>query len=192
MVYTGAMMRLTADSLTRDELLAIVRWYAEMGVDVAVSDAPHDRFAEAADRQDERQEDRSAAPAGTEAPVSAPRMAAPRRAPVEPAAPAVPVLAPPDQAAQSARELAAAAGDLDALRNALETFEGCALKRNASQLVFADGNPRASIMLVGEAPGAEEDRAGKPFVGRAGQLLDRMLAAIELDRDGVYIANVVP
>ncbi|NJL50259.1 MAG: uracil-DNA glycosylase [Blastochloris sp.] len=74
----------------------------------------------------------------------------------------------------------------------LESFDGCALKMTASRLVFADGVPDGKLMLVGEAPGAEEDRQGKPFVGRAGQLLDRMLAAIGLDRSKVYIANIVP
>ena len=74
----------------------------------------------------------------------------------------------------------------------METYDGCALKHRATQLVFADGNPEAEIMLVGEGPGEQEDRQGKPFVGRAGQLLDRMLAAIGLDRTKVYIANMVP
>ena len=87
---------------------------------------------------------------------------------------------------------AAAARDLEALRAALESFEGCALKKTATQLVFADGVPGSRIMLVGEAPGAEEDRVGRPFVGRAGQLLDRMLASIGLDRTQVYIANTIP
>ena len=78
------------------------------------------------------------------------------------------------------------------MRAALEAFQGCSLKATATQLVFADGAPDASIMLVGEAPGADEDRNGRPFVGRAGKLLDRMLASIGLDRTKVYIANVVP
>ncbi|MGC9269466.1 uracil-DNA glycosylase [Acidiphilium sp.] len=81
---------------------------------------------------------------------------------------------------------------LAALRAALERFDHCALKRTATQLVFADGSETARIMLVGEAPGAEEDRAGLPFVGPAGQLLDRMLASIGLDRSAVRIVNVVP
>ena len=91
-----------------------------------------------------------------------------------------------------ARELAASAPDLSTLEALLEGFSGCALKSTASRLVFADGNPQARIMIIGEAPGREEDEIGKPFVGRAGQLLDRMLAAIKLDRTGVYIANTVP
>lgn len=78
------------------------------------------------------------------------------------------------------------------LRQALADFEACPLKATAMHLVFADGNPRARVMLVGEAPGADEDRQGKPFVGLSGQLLDRMLAAIGLDRESVYISNVLP
>ena len=74
----------------------------------------------------------------------------------------------------------------------MDAFEGCALKRTASRLVFADGNPQARIMVMGEAPGAEEDQEGRPFVGRAGRLLDLMLGAIGLDREQVYLANVVP
>ncbi|MGC1467241.1 MAG: uracil-DNA glycosylase, partial [Pseudolabrys sp.] len=84
------------------------------------------------------------------------------------------------------------AGTLDELRAILERFDGCALKPSATQLVFADGNPEARLMVVGEAPGRDEDIEGLPFVGRSGKLLDRMLAAIGLDRSGVYIANVVP
>jgi DNA polymerase len=92
----------------------------------------------------------------------------------------------------AAREAAARAASLDDLRAMLDRFEGCALRSTAKKLVFADGNPRAPVMLVGEAPGRDEDLAGVPFVGRSGQLLDRMLAAIGLDRNGVYIANIVP
>jgi len=91
-----------------------------------------------------------------------------------------------------ARSAAKNAKTLDELRTILANFEGCALKRTASQLVFADGNPEARLMLVGEAPGRDEDIEGLPFVGRSGKLLDRMLTAIGLDRSSVYIANIVP
>jgi DNA polymerase len=91
-----------------------------------------------------------------------------------------------------AREAARSAQTLDELRSILAGFEGCALKATATQLVFADGNPEAKLMLVGEAPGRDEDLEGLPFVGRSGKLLDRMLAAIGFDRSAVYIANVVP
>lgn len=92
--------------------------------------------------------------------------------------------------ARSAREAARSAADLEALRAALLAFDGlAALRQRATNLVFADGNPAARVMLVGEAPGADEDRIGKPFVGVSGQLLDRMLAAIGLDRSQFYITN---
>jgi len=99
---------------------------------------------------------------------------------------------PPEAAEIAARTLAEAAADLETLRSAMADFDGCALKRTATQLVFADGVPGSRVMLVGEAPGGDEDRIGRPFVGRAGQLLDRMLGAVGLDRRSVYIANVVP
>jgi DNA polymerase len=148
-----------------------LRWWLEAGVDFALDAAPHDRFAESA----------SAVPPAKPAPAPAPA-ARPRLAPI----------APPDEAARSAGELARAAGTLEELRAALRAFDGCGLKASATQLVFSDGAPDARIMLVGEAPGGDEDRIGRPFVGRAGQLLDRMLASIGLDRSKVYIANVVP
>ena len=98
----------------------------------------------------------------------------------------------PETAEISARAVAQAAADLEMLRSKMAEFDGCALKRTATQLVFADGLPGSRVMLIGEAPGEGEDRIGRPFVGRAGQLLDRMLSAIGLDRQKVYIANVVP
>jgi uracil-DNA glycosylase family 4 len=98
----------------------------------------------------------------------------------------------PDVAVMAAREAASTAATLDDLRAILERFEGCALRTTAKQLVFSDGNPQARVMLVGEAPGRDEDIQGLPFVGRSGKLLDLMLAAIGLDRTSVYIANIVP
>lgn len=92
----------------------------------------------------------------------------------------------------AAREAAATAASLDELRAILDRFEGCALRATASRLVFADGNPEGRVMLVGEAPGRDEDIQGLPFVGRSGKLLDLMLAAIGLDRNSVYIANIIP
>jgi len=98
----------------------------------------------------------------------------------------------PEVALVAAREAAKTAASLDQLQAILGRFDGCALKNTATQLVFADGNPQARLMFVGEAPGRDEDLAGLPFVGRSGQLLDRMLAAIGLDRTSAYIANIVP
>jgi DNA polymerase len=95
------------------------------------------------------------------------------------------------EAAQSARQLAAGAETVAALATLVAGFDGCGLKRTATNTVFADGNPAAAVMIIGEGPGADEDRIGRPFVGRAGQLLDRMLAAIQLDRESVHITNVV-
>ena len=92
----------------------------------------------------------------------------------------------------AAREAARSAASLDELRTILDRFDGCALKATASQLVFADGNPKARLMFVGEAPGRDEDIEGLPFVGRSGKLLDLMLHAIGLDRTQAYIANIVP
>lgn len=96
------------------------------------------------------------------------------------------------QSVQDAQNLAQNAQTLAALREALEKFEGCPLKKTATNLVFADGNPKARIMVVGEAPGADEDRQGLPFVGMSGQLLDRAFAAIGLDRTQLYISNILP
>ena len=108
------------------------------------------------------------------------------------------VAAPAPAVAPGAADLAAGCGDLAALRAAIDGFEGSALRHGARNLVFADGDPAARVMVIGEAPGREEDRAGLPFVGRSGQLLDRMLAAIGLSRTAAdpaaaaYITNVLP
>jgi DNA polymerase len=119
-------------------------------------------------------------------------MAAPAARPV-PHPPAAPVHASPVHAAAlRAQEAAGSAHSLAELRAALAAFDGCPLAATATNLVFADGNPEAGLMLVGEGPGAEEDRAGKPFVGPSGQFLDRMLASIGLDRTQVLITNLIP
>jgi DNA polymerase len=165
--------------LSRSELLGLLDWYAESGVDVALDEAAHDRFGEP----------EAPAPSMTPRPALAVKASPPRPAPARPAALPVP---PSDDTAREAREAARAAQTLDELRDALDRFEGCNLRLTANRLVFADGTPGARLMLVGEAPGRDEDIQGLPFVGRSGQLLDRMLAAIGLDRTRVYIANVVP
>ncbi len=162
----------------------LLQWYVDAGVDVALEDAPVDRFAEHERVVGERRraiEARAAAarrPANTAAPAA--------RTPAGMAA------IPDSQVIGAARELAASAATLDELKTLLAGFDGCNLRLTAKNLVFADGNPQAKIMLVGEAPGREEDNQGLPFVGRSGQLLDRMLAAISLDRTSAYISNVVP
>src|SRR3979411_484505 len=163
---------------TVQQLLA---FYLEAGVDCALTDEPLNRLADPdvapAPAQAEPRE--AAAPRAF---IPLPRVAAPR---------ADAVLAP-EAAIISAREAARTAPTLEALRALLENFDGCPLKSTATRLVFADGNPPAPIMFVGEAPGREEDLDGLPFVGRSGKLLDRMIAAIGLDRTSAYIANVIP
>ena len=98
----------------------------------------------------------------------------------------------PSAAAATARQLAQKASTLDELEAAVRAFDGCAIKKTASKTVFCDGNPAAKVMIIGEAPGAQEDIQGIPFCGPSGQLLDRMLAAIGLNRrESVYISNTV-
>jgi uracil-DNA glycosylase family 4 len=160
-------------ALTAQEAADALRWWVEAGVDLALDEAPHDRFVE------------RPAPQPKAAPAA-------RVAPARPAVRIEQAAAAPDDARRSAASIAAGAQNLDELRDLLEKFDGCGLKATATRLVFSDGAPDAPIMMVGEGPGADEDRIGRPFVGRAGQLLDRMLASIELDRSKVYIANVVP
>ncbi|MDP5307082.1 uracil-DNA glycosylase [Paracoccus spongiarum] len=165
--------------------LALLEWQAEMGVDEPVLDAPLDRFELAA---------RAAPP-----PAAAPAidLAGPAAAPSRPAA--LSEDAGADLAARIAKAeaLAAAADSLAALAEAQEGFDGIELKKGARSFCFADGNPAARVLILGEAPGDEEDRQGRPFVGRAGQLLDRMFAAIGMARDAVdaeralYIVNVL-
>ena len=157
--------------LNHAEMVSVLEWYRAAGVDLALGEEPVDRF-------NQRPPARVApppAPINTGSPAPAP-------------APALALGGDPSEA----RSLAAKAQSLAELEQILGAYNGCGLKLRATQLVFADGNPQAQIMLIGEAPGAEEDRQGKPFVGRAGQLLDKMLAAIGLDRARVYIANTVP
>jgi len=160
---------------TLQQLLA---FYLEAGVDCALGEEAVNRLAE----PDAVPPPRVAAPAQSARPVAA----APRLTGLAEPPPA------PDAAIASAREAARTAPTLEALRALLDTFDGCALKSTATQLVFADGNPKARVMFVGEAPGRDEDIEGLPFVGRSGKLLDRMIAAIGLDRSKAYIANVIP
>jgi uracil-DNA glycosylase family 4 len=174
---TNDSRRLSSDPIRASETL---RWWVGAGVDAAIDETPHDRFAESAGA------DRLAGP---NAPAREPAPTAPETGPPErPSGRGK----PPEAAETAARALAEGATDLEMLRSAMAEFDGCALKRTAIQLVFSDGVAGSRLMLVGEAPGGDEDRIGRPFVGRAGQLLDRMLGAIGLDRRSVYIANVVP
>src|SRR6195256_4805658 len=177
-------------SLAARELLT---FYQEAGVDALVGELPVDRLA------GDPPGDIPAATSEAVAPRSSPQVAAP------PAQPPRTVSArdldskgratappSPDAAVMAAREAARTAVSLEELRAIVERFEGCALRNTATRLVFADGNPRSQVMFVGEAPGRDEDIEGLPFVGRSGKLLDRMIAAIGLDRSKAYIANVIP
>jgi len=165
-------------------LQQLLAFYLDAGVDCALNDEPVNRLLDDEVIAPIQAEQREPAPASRPDTI---RPLAPRPAPA-------PGIAPPspDAAIVSAREAAATAPSLEALRALMEQFDGCALRSTATRLVFADGNPQARIMLVGEAPGREEDIEGLPFVGRSGKLLDLMLAAIGLDRNKVYIANVIP
>jgi uracil-DNA glycosylase len=176
-------------STDRDQAArTLLAFYQEAGVDAPVGEAPVDRLTG---------ETRRIAPAA-EANAASPEPTPEARAPAVARAPEIreragtAPLQPPDAAVMAARQAAKSAASLEELRAILDRFEGCALRTTATQLVFADGNPRSRVMFVGEAPGRDEDIEGLPFVGRSGKLLDRMMGAIGLDRGSAYIANIVP
>jgi len=171
--YTG-QRRDTAFKINSmgEDALSTLQWLQEAGAGDAIGEAPVNRLAAAV----------------PPAPVPA-RGAAPPR-PTAPARPAPPP--PAGDGIGNAQAAAASAQSLAELKAALEAFEGCGLKRTATNTVFADGTPAGGILFIGEAPGRDEDRIGKPFVGRAGQLLDKMLLGIGLDRAvNAYITNVI-
>ncbi len=196
------------DATQRADLAAMLAWYRDMGIDAALADAPINWL-----------EKGSAAPGGNfqlggESPPEEIAPAITRAPPVQsrreggapmtsarPAGrpPLSPVAQPvrhfptaaPDAAIMAAREIARSAATLDALHHALTGFQGCGLRATAKNLCFYRGSPHAPLMIIGEAPGRDEDLEGKPFVGRAGQLLDKMLAAIGLAEAGVHITNIV-
>ncbi len=176
---------LTDLPLRARQTMEALHWWIRAGVTDALDDALHSRFADSLTEDGDKRH--------------APRVSdyIRRFSPAvsstgSRAAHNVPLAIPADTPESSARALAEAACDLETLQTVMANFDGCTLRRTATQLVFADGVPGSRVMFVGEAPGADEDRIGRPFVGRAGQLLDRMLNAIGLDRQKVYIANVVP
>ena len=170
--------------LTHSDLVAALEWQLELGADEALQDNPIDRFslAAGAPKVSDWLTKTTPKPAASVTPL-----------PISPAGDA-----PADDAVAQAGHAAGSATSLEDLREALAAYPHCELKKGARTLVFSDGNPAARVMVIGEAPGAEEDRQGKPFVGRAGQLLDRMFAAIGLARDAVdaekalYITNILP
>jgi len=158
--------------------LALLDWHIELGADEAIGEAPVNRY--------------DIEPPAASAPLQAPAQTRAANAPAPLTAPA----AAPD--ALDTNPLAAACNSLEALHMALESFEHCPLKQGARNTVFADGNPAARVMIIGEAPGREEDREGRPFVGPAGKMLDKMFAAIGLSRHeetpdaSLYITNILP
>lgn len=173
-----------AQDMTHEAMLAALDYQIAMGADLCIADAPLDRYALSAQEAERKRE----AAAASHAP----------HAPGGPMpAPSVPAVPKPDVVEQ-ARTAAGGAETLEDLRAALAAYEHCELKMAARSLVFSDGGPQARVMILGEAPGRDEDIQGKPFVGRAGHLLDRMFAAIGLARSApdpsqaLYITNVLP
>ncbi|MFK0682987.1 uracil-DNA glycosylase [Ochrobactrum sp. BD67] len=178
-----------ADNRETLDIEGLLRFYAEAGVDMPLSETPIDRFAEP-QRVAPSQPATQAASVPERARQQQPRPApapAPTSRPVQAAADL------PDTAQIAlAREAAAQASTLDELREKLAAFDGCNLKFTAKNLCFADGDPSSDIMFIGEAPGRDEDMEGLPFVGKSGQLLNRMIESIGLKRENVYIANTIP
>ena len=164
-------------AIPRDDLAALLRWFVDQGLDETIGEEAVDRLA-------------PVAPALVAAAVPPARAPTPLRTPAPPPRAPVPLESP--QLVEDARALAERCTSLAELEAAVRAFEGCALKRTAKNTVFADGTPGAPVMIVGEAPGADEDRLGKPFVGVSGQLMDRMMAAVDLTREGgFYITNIL-
>ena len=168
---------MTASYVTDFELASALRWQMEMGVDTALIDTPMAV-------QPDPVPVLSAAPARSSSVNIGQAKAAGSHLPA--------AQLPVHSDVQTRTPDLSAVQTLPELKQALAAFDGCALKKTASNLVFADGNPDAPVMIIGEAPGGDEDRMGLPFVGAAGQLLDKMLAAIGLDRQHVYITNILP
>nr|WP_319484030.1 uracil-DNA glycosylase [uncultured Cohaesibacter sp.] len=191
---------------TSHDLKALLDWYEAMGADCFVDAAPQDRFAESQRQMLLRKSARSApvspqngtsssqSPVNRSTPAAAGNQSHPSfNAASHNVAPARAGAAAATQGTvEDARALAANAASLEALRATLDAYNGCSLKFSAKSLVFGDGNPNADVMFIGEAPGRDEDLQGVPFVGRAGQLLDKMMAAIHLDRSSSYITNILP
>ena len=168
--------------VAREDLESLLRWYVDQGIDEAIGEDAIDRFA-------------APAPQPTPLPVQQRAPAAPtpiRPAPAAGAPPRGPVPIESPQLVEDARALAQRCNSVEELEAAVRAFEGCALKRTAKNTVFADGVAGSPVMVVGEAPGADEDRLGKPFVGVSGQLMDRMFEAIGMSRQrDLYITNIL-
>lgn len=180
---------MTNEVRDRPAALKLLQWYIDMGVDIATSETPANWFAQSENSQSLR--------------PPADRQERPDRQPTMPVTPALPpkgkvgprpgaeMPMAPDAAVMASREKARSAASLDELRETLAKFDGCGLKATAKNMCFARGSVEANIMFIGEAPGRDEDLQGLPFVGRAGQLLDKMLASIGLSEETAYITNIV-
>jgi uracil-DNA glycosylase len=167
-------------ALPHDDLVALLRWYVDNGLDETIDEVAVDRFAAPA----------PVAAVSPTAPVQRATPSIPTRPAPAPTRPPVPLESP--QLVEDARELARRCTTIAELEAAVRGFDGCALKRTAKNTVFADGVPGAPVMIVGEAPGGDEDRLGKPFVGVSGQLMDRMFEAIGMSRvRDLYITNIL-
>ena len=182
---------MAANPSQRKALIDQLAWQEAMGIDEVLLD----------DMADDQPVTMAALTASSSVPAPAATpdhpMAQPQAAkagPAEMASPAAPAAVTPVPAAPRMTAPAELAGidTLAALREALEGFEGCALKHTASNMIFADGNPAARVMVIGEVPGRDEDRVGLPLVGGAGQLFDRMLASIGLSRADAYVTTLIP
>lgn len=167
------------------DLRELLMFYRDAGVDAPLADEPFNKLVELPPQKPVVQDQQAERPS-----LGVPREQQPTRA--RPIAKPAEMAVPDETQAALAREMASNAKSLDELREQLAGFDGCNLKFTAKNLVFADGNAEGPLMVIGEAPGRDEDVEGLPFVGRSGQLLDRMLAAIGLDRTSVYVANVIP
>ncbi|TCU27603.1 DNA polymerase [Rhizobium azibense] len=179
------------DELSPAELAALLHFHAEAGVEWLLEEDAVDRFAEFEAMKAARRS--AAAPA--QSPIRSERPAARQRqgeAPAERAAPRPQPAIPDGEAVQHARFAAESARSLAELKTAIEAFNGCNLKHSARSTIFATGNAASGIMVIGSAPGADDDREGTPFAGRGGELLNRMLSAIGLDRDSILLTQVIP
>ncbi|HXV28754.1 MAG TPA: uracil-DNA glycosylase [Sinorhizobium sp.] len=188
---------ISANDLTHSELAALLAFHADAGVEWLLEDEPVDRLAEFEALKARRAEGRAAPQTRPAAPAATQRAqpaASAGRAQASAAPPSAPpsVAIPDEQAISEARFAAESARSLAELSTAMEAFNGCNLKNSARNLVFAEGNAASGIMVIGPMPYADDDRDGRPFAGRHGEMLERMLSGIGLSREDVLLSNVVP
>ncbi len=179
------------ENMSAGECAATLYFYADAGVDCLLDDSAIDRFQESAQAKVKTARNVPAQSA-QRVPAANAQSITPAAQPSQDQQATQSAAIPNEQAIAEARETARSAQSIDALYQCLLSFNGCNLRFGARNTVFADGNAAAEIMFIGEAPGRDEDRQGLPFVGRAGQLLDKMLAAIQFERSDVYITNMIP